>query len=144
MYNKRKITEKKLIKKLFTKMIINLKIDKSIPIKIRFKLNRGYCSCRVIKDKYNMQIKRQIIILDIDNIKYRTNIGYPNDYYNNRSKIINPHILHNRHNSIRFVLLHELKHAIDSRIYNDYNKWDYADREKASDSFGIDNIRRYI
>jgi len=142
MYTKRQIKQKKLIKKLFVNIVKDLDIKKDIPLNIRFKKNgwASYCSTK----SHNNIISKQVIGYCISDTKKITKEGYPNDYYYGRADYLNKYIKHNKHNSIRFILLHELKHAIDYRELGieAVKNLSTEIKEKNCDIFAIENIKK--
>jgi len=146
MYNKRKLKQTKLIKKLVYNIVKDNNIDiKNIPLKIGIYKNRLYSSC-ISYYHNNNDVKRQKIIIGLYGVKYNAKKGYTDSYYIGRGQKINPIISHSIKKSLRFVILHEVKHAIDIRQYkrNYRNTFNEAKREAICDSFGIDNIKKYI
>ena len=144
MKNKRKIKQNKLIKKLFYHIVKDNNIDISnIPLEIGISKNRFKSSCF---SNYRFDIvKSQKIIIGLAGVKYNASHGYSDSYYIGRGQKINPIISHSIKKALRFVILHELKHAIDIRQYNLNYRYTFkeAERESICDSFGIDNIKKY-
>lgn len=138
--------QKELITKLFNNYIEKLNI-KTLPIKIRFKLN-GFTSKSKSRFKYNndkndFELVNNVIIC-LNALKVRAKKGYSADYYNDRDKKLS-FAKGNRHLIIRFVLLHELKHSID--YLNDFS--DYSDIitqkdiESKADDFAIEKLLEF-
>ena len=139
--------QKELITKLFNSYIEKLNI-KTLPIKIRFKLN-GYSSKSKSRFKYNndkmdFELVNHVIIC-LNSLKVRVKKGYSSDYYNDRDKKLS-FAKGNRHLIIRFILLHELKHSID--YLNDFA--DYKDNiiskkeiESKADNFAIEKLKEF-
>jgi len=50
-------------------------------------------------------------------IKSFVKLGFNDGYYKGRKALLDKYVLHNRHNALRLVLLHELKHLIDTVKY---------------------------
>jgi len=142
MYNKRKIKQKKLIKKLFVNIIKDLNIKKDIPLKIKFK-NKGLASYCSTKSRLNIVIS-QVIGYNLYGSKFLKTRGYSDDYYAGRGALVNKYIKNNKHNAIRFILLHELKHAIDYRLLgiNAYKNIPVNIKEKSCDEFAINYINK--
>lgn len=69
------------------------------------------------------------ILIELETVKGRSINGYSNDYYFDRKLRTDKYILHNRHNALRFVLYHELKHVADL----------LKNPEKAPSEFGADS-----
>lgn len=146
---------RKLIKMLFE----DLK-DEVIPkdyhslIKIRITdtpFIRGNSSrCKTIyNDKLNNDIYRIIINLDLISLKDTVKNGYTDHYYQTRrNKLF--FVIGNRRLAIRFVLLHELRHAYQ-RIYkvkrdNKYNlNWVLNKvKEIDADDFAISKLKEVL
>lgn len=110
IYEIQKRRRAELIKKLFED-IAQETIDPENIHRIRLTIlytQDGYNFCRRHVSNSNFTIG-----IELYAIKKRTLKGYSNGYYPGRKLKIDKYILHNRHNAIRFVLYHELKHAKD-------------------------------
>ena len=138
---KRQAKKHKLIRKLFNNILNytgNIKHKDKIKFRISYnKHNTSYCKYKYDND--NNYIKTCIICLNLGILNDRIKNGYNDGYYIGRHDKINPLINNNKHNCIRFILLHELKHAIDylegSRLSERLLS------ELHADNYAIDNIR---
>jgi len=95
---------KHLIRKLF-KEVAKETVGSYSSLKLRIIDKRNYSTCIAY---YNGDIN---ILLGLNGVEKRVKYGYPNDYYINRPERLNKYIIRNRHNALRFVLYHELRHA---------------------------------
>ena len=132
-YKKRK----KLIKKLFKAYCKELNI---YPIKLwvidSYRYYGTNCS---YKKRGDLQLR---VTLDLKDINTYCKYGADDDYYDSRSDEVNPYILHNRHNTLRFALLHELNHAINLLNDNDYKTNNsLREREQRADKFALSKIK---
>ena len=107
------IKRKTYIKKLYKELAIetvgktNLKYIKLI-ILGRYGRGTSYCKSWIASDT---QLPHIVIGLNLYALENRIIEGYNDGYYPSRIERLNKHILHNRHNALRFMLYHELRHA---------------------------------
>ena len=142
--NKRILKRKKLVKKLFNRILIdnNVDIDLQKIIELGFRDNVGASQCRCFSNHYTQELTKVKIVIDLKSIVKRIKQGYSDKYYEGRKNKLNPLILNNRKRHIRFVLLHELKHAIDRKeIGYEYVNWNCEKVEKRADDFAIERLK---
>jgi hypothetical protein len=136
---KHDLKRKHLIKKLF-KVVVKETIDNTnIPIKLRINARgcgRSYCRTRF---NTNGGIYSISIVLDLRGIEKRIKEGYLPAYYDKRPQRLNRYIIKNRHNALRFLLYHELRHAYQ-RIYN-INRDSIYQKEFDADSWALAHLK---
>ena len=126
MNTARYIRRNNLIRQLF--LSLKNKYAKNLPIELEIFDSGLPCNLCFHGDT-------EIIKIDYTQIKRRVKEGYSNDYYLFRSQKLNPIIKNNKHNAIRFILLHELKHAIDYQVYK------IKQAEVRADNFAIKKLK---
>jgi hypothetical protein len=137
------LKRRRLIKALFSRMVKCFNVDDLI-IKLTFserKINsfhRPFFNYDYDKP-INAPIKHHKIILGLRGIDEDIKDGLIADYYNNRPLKINPHIIGNKKLCLRWVLLHELNHAIiQNKLGRRYHaNMRLVDREKLADDFAL-------
>jgi hypothetical protein len=82
---------------------------------------------------------------------YRIYAGYKNtgDYYINRGEKINPYILHNYKNCLRFIIWHEIGHAKFWKKYHTYRIFEaWTDgrkrHERFADAYALRQLKKHI
>jgi len=129
--------QEELLKKLFKNIVGNIPELKNLTTIIKITKNP-------FKKANGYWFTKDIIELNLLTIKNRTKQGYEADYYRNRDKKINPYILNNRHNVYRFILLHELGHALDcfncKNVIYYRNKSTY-EKESFADKFALNKLK---
>lgn len=149
MNGKRLLKRARLTKKLFYNLVDNtpeLKNHKSI-IKFRVKNINTRDNDSICTTFYNStSIKKVIIKLDLFSARQIFKQGYSNSYYYNR-RIKLSFLIGNYKLTRLFVLLHELKHAIDrvngrlTSYKTDYN--DNYNHEVQADNYAIEKLKEY-
>ena len=140
----KQLKRKKEIKNLFNRIKSNFDfngIPLSITVKEKGKANSLACDYTILSG-----IKKITVIVSINSIKKRVKEGYLDDYYKGRAKKINPFILGNRHLTYRFIILHEISHAIDlikNYGFEKYCKLDDITRETSADDNALNNLKRF-
>jgi len=139
LYRKQKQKEKRLLKKLFLELA-------NETIKMELGHTKLYPTFKVISDELGnsafnnttLQIK-----LNLKGIDYVVKNGYNNMYYKNRKILISKYTLHNKHNEIRFVIYHELKHFCDRIKYdeNSYITFGQRGAEYRADSYALSKLK---
>lgn len=115
---KRQFKRVQLIKKLFwillAQAIKNHNIKNDLYNRVKIKIKKFGTGSRHHIDIYQGIILHTVTV-DLFNseILKENGLNLPN-YYEDRPRIINKYIYHNRHNKLRFTLLHEIKHIIDN------------------------------
>jgi len=133
---------KRLIKRLYKEIGKETVGTNLSQVKLVILLNstRGASYCRT---KYNIfKGPRCIIGLNLRGMLDQVKDGYRSDYYATRPDRLNKYIINNRHNALRFLLYHELRHA-----YQKFAKLEFAsrgEREYDADTWAIAhlNIRK--
>ncbi len=111
-----------LVKKLFIKLAKITLGDRYKKVKLKI----SYDEHNFVNTFY---WDEQKIILQYYSIAKRIKKGYDNSYYEKRHEKIDKIIHNNRRNSIRFILLHELKHSLqllENKEQNELQADDYA------------------
>jgi hypothetical protein len=107
IYAKQKARQKRLIKKLFwsiaEKTLLEHNIDKN-NLELKFRLDESYYA--YVRGYKNIRI-------GLACVKDITKNGITDCYYKGRKNLINKYVLKNRHNTIRLIIYHELKHLCD-------------------------------
>ena len=139
IYAKQEKRKEELIKKLFEIIAKEtIGIDPIIRIKFRIEESNEYgCSyCGAETDNRGNYI---LIVINLENVQRKTIEGYSNDYYMGRQSRLNKYIIKNRHNSLRFVMYHEARHAYQ-RI-NKVNRDNEYTREFDADGWAIKHLK---
>jgi hypothetical protein len=81
--------------------------------------------------------------------RYRIKSGYSDagDYYAGRGTKINPYILHNYKAFLRFVIWHEIGHAVYYKKYINFyhiEKWTIARRERFADAYALRQLKKHF
>lgn len=130
MLNKRELTRQALIAKLFYSMLKYFKLEN---INFEFSYNDN----NELSFYYYHQSKNCGITIDLNLLHKFLKMPMDDDYYIGRGDKIN-FMLNNKHNYIRFILLHELNHFITFQKNKDnYKNISKIDRELTADDFGL-------
>lgn len=127
----RKNRQKRILRRnnLIKKLIANLADGEKIRYRIQKNIQSG--------GRYNLYSNK--VTISPYNIRhYRIKDGYKGagDYYINRGSKINPYILHNYKNCLRFIILHEIGHAKFCKKYIGYKNFDiWAGKQKRHERF---------
>lgn len=124
---------KTLIRKLFKEVAKETIGKVKVPPKLRIIDKREYSTCRTFFDG------EIVILLGLSGVNARVRSGYPADYYKGRPDRLNKYIIKNRHNALRFILYHELRHAWQR--LNDINRDNEYQREYDADSWALAHIK---
>ena len=128
---------KDLIKKLFKNAAKEtVGIDNLNRVKLRIitkntSSNGSYCGNR------NGSI---VVGINLKGLETRIKQGYSPSYYPTRPLRLNRYILNNRHNALRFVIYHEVRHAYQ-RI-NNINRDNQYQKEYDADSWALAHINK--
>ncbi len=138
---KKEKREKILIQKLFND-IRKQTIPEYSKIKLRIAKirNRGGCCLAYYssEDKENKYPTRIYITINLTNIKLKSKIGYCNDYYEGRHEKLK-FVIGNKHKALRFIILHELRHAYQ-RINNTLKHYDTLNKEIDADDYAVKTL----
>lgn len=141
MKNKTKrIIRKEKIKQLFIALLkesgVNFKV-KLLIVENRNKPSYHKCSYR----RATGEITKSIISINLLSLKKRVREGYSSKYYDNRPLFINSYVVKNRKNTIRFIMFHEIKHAIDMHKLRN-KRFRIKVSEKDADDFAINKLNK--
>lgn len=126
-----------LLHKLFDEVAVETLGTKKAKAKIDLRIiqTSSPCYCEI-------QLSGKIIIgLALGNIKERVEKGYTDCYYTGRADKLNKYILYNKHNEVRFIFYHELRHAkqeIDGLLKNASE----AEIERDADDWALAHLER--
>lgn len=127
---------KYLIKKLFkvvAKETVGAENSKKVKLLILTKYRHNGSFCR---PNYN----GIIIGLNLKGLEVRIKEGYSPSYYADRPDRLNKYIINNRHNTLRFILYHEARHAWQ-KLNNDKFTPTKFDQEFDADSWALAHIK---
>ena len=126
--------QKALIQKLFKAIIADNPELQCLNIELD--ITEGYGN-----DSNCYSDDRKLIFIKLNTIENRAKEGYTNFYYAFRSNKINPYILNNRHNVYRFVLLHELAHALHYYNTKGQCRDDTLGKEFFADDYALSKLK---
>jgi hypothetical protein len=139
---KRQAKQKRILRrnKLLKKLIANLADGENIRYRIQKNINSG--------GRFNVYSNK--VTINPEKIRrYRIKSGYSdvNDYYAGRGTKINPYILHNYKAFLRFVIWHEIGHAVYYKKYINFyhiEKWTIARRERFADAYALRQLKKHF
>jgi hypothetical protein len=141
--NKRLSRRNDLIKKLYKHCkIVTQYNDLCIHDTLRFsKITNGGKNITRYR-KSDGFIFRNTVIINPDIIKHDLiKYGFNGDtYYKGRADKLNKYVIGNYKSALRFVILHEIGHAVLNSKSNNFNKYQLERKERYADSFAL----RYI
>ena len=131
---------KQFIRKLFVQVSKDSFCkSSSMPVKLLISEHGegNCCGYRLdFKNRRYIQIAINLTVVD-----ERAIIGFSANYYDDRPKLLNKYIINNKHNTIRFILYHEARHAYQ-RLNNIRNSMSREIAEKDADEWALAHIRK--
>lgn len=106
----RQLKRKRLIKKLFNKMVEKFNCIEH-PIKLKFRTYNTESFHRCFFRNSDKTLTRHEIIFGLEGPDFRKDYTYSDNYYTGRAKKLSV-LLKNKKIIVRWLLLHELHHAI--------------------------------
>jgi len=132
--SKRLLLRKRLIRVLFKNTLEKLNLS-NINLKIIDNINKSSYA-NAVYNSYSDDIIEKNVYLNIGVFDDRIKNGYNNSYYDNRKEKLKKYSS-NKHNLIRFIILHEIKHLIDR---DNFPRIDFSDKKAKNQEFSPNRI----
>ena len=146
-YQHKKEVLKKIVLKLWARLLKEFKIDNTIDLFFNFTINHDFLTS-YFQTNYNFidnTIQHQEVVINLASVLFLLKEGYNNSYYNGRKDRLS-FLKNNFKLTLLFCILHELRHIIQARELKTFKNFNLYKKnyitEIEADNFALNYLKR--